>query len=720
MSSSTPDNVPTPIAAEQNAAMPLDTGASASVPSEATESGEPAQVFNFFGLSRELRDMIYDQPCLLGNKLLMGRSDPRPRDSFFDDLYRHDRMVATKPRVNMRLVSRRFAQEYNERCDGQNKIFVRATAETWDIGLWPNDIAMDLNVLHLHWGEFDLEDDADKTLSCLQDIKDQVIDICRHLPSLRTVHLKLYMGNFTTKLDAFEAWLGEMVSIPKMEHLKIISCDHPAKCWDLSSRKYVLVDWKSGQPEAPTAITGRASAVEYAESCCDGLSYDGPRVGEVAWDEYGNYLGQIGEDREVFMPIPNEYLFDAGLHYGEGEGISPDLLRAAGLGWWLDGFQAEDDENDADSDPPVVSSGSSRSDIASWVEHADMSGVEPDADSAEENNETDNSNSVSQFNDNSMERYFYYANMDGAMDAFEDHNSRVEVAETDAVVLATHDEVKESDENVAKPFGFFSLSRELRDMIYAQPGMTQDEVIGEDDFDLDYGTGNKVRVAITKPRENLCLVSKQFGAEYIKVCEDREELFIRTSHFVHNEGDTKMWSDADIKQVKFLKFHMGDWCFGGSHPDHSRTPASVRALADLENLERWLKDLCVQMPCLRAVSFKLYVTSMHLIGKDLFEGWLRSMAAFDNIEQLKVVEFTYGPGDLDDFCWDLRAKHQLLLHWRAGDIEEPTIIDSAPVYTESCCDGLEYGEKDWDGEPDWDYDGNYIGDDETLKGSTYY
>jgi hypothetical protein len=52
----------------------------------------------------------------------------------------------------------------------------------------------------------------------------------------------------------------------------------------------------------------------------------------VVWDEHGNYLGQIGDDGEVFVPIPSESLFDAGLHYGEGEGISPDLLRAAGLG----------------------------------------------------------------------------------------------------------------------------------------------------------------------------------------------------------------------------------------------------------------------------------------------------------------------------------------------------------------------------------------------------
>ena len=79
--------------------------------------------------------------------------------------------------------------------------------------------------------------------------------------------------------------------LDKVKRLKIISCDYPEKCWDLSSRKHVLVDWKAEELKAPTVITGRASTIEYAESCCDGLSYEGPRVGEVVWDDYGNYLG---------------------------------------------------------------------------------------------------------------------------------------------------------------------------------------------------------------------------------------------------------------------------------------------------------------------------------------------------------------------------------------------------------------------------------------------
>jgi hypothetical protein len=105
----------------------------------------------------------------------------------------------------------------------------------------------------------------------------------------------------------------------KLKQLKIIHCDNPEKCYDLSSRKHVLVDWKSGQLKAPAVVAEwAASSVEYAESCCEGLSYDGPRPGDVARDLFGNYLGEIGEDRKPFMPIPDEILFDAGL-YKRGE-----------------------------------------------------------------------------------------------------------------------------------------------------------------------------------------------------------------------------------------------------------------------------------------------------------------------------------------------------------------------------------------------------------------
>jgi hypothetical protein len=531
MASSAPNNVPTHNMTEQNNTMFLDASAITSAPSMAK---------NFFDMSKELRDMIYEYPCLLEDKVICEPREQRDEDSYHDDLARRIRMVATKSRVNMRLVSKRFAFEYNEQCDDQNQLFVRERPESLYLDFWPKNSALHLNVLHLHLGgEWDFAGCSEQfILQELEDVKWHVTKKCLELPSLRALYMKLYVGNCNVELDAFEEGLRSLVALPKLKQLMIIACDDPAKCWDLSARKSVLVDWKSEENKAPTVITGPASIIEYAESCCDGLSYQGPRVGEVVWDEDGNYLGQIGEDREVFMPIPSEFLWDAGLHQSEDEGIPPDLLRAAGLGSWVDGFPDEVDENDVDADQSTMSLGAFGDNKEARSKDADKSGVDPDDNATEENKEPYNGNAIPHDEDKGMNRY-HYGNMDGAMDDFQEYISKTKMAKTNAIIPATQNEDKESEENPPKPFDFFGrISREIRDMIYAQPGMAEDRVIANDDFHGRLGSGNKVRVTISKPRASLVLVSKRFGSEYIRVCEEQEKLFVRTSQFVQAHGNT--------------------------------------------------------------------------------------------------------------------------------------------------------------------------------------
>jgi hypothetical protein len=95
------------------------------------------------------------------------------------------------------------------------------------------------------------------------------------------------------------------------------------------------------------------------------------------------------------------------------------------------------------------------------------------------------------------------------------------------------------------------------------------------------------------------------------------------------------------------------------------------------------------------------------------------MALLEKLEGLKVVEIEESPIG-DTLCWDLRAKHQLLMHWRAGDPMPPTIMDPTTEYAESCCEGLDYQSREWAEFSDWDYDGNYIGDNKYFKGRKYY
>jgi hypothetical protein len=202
------------------------------------------------------------------------------------------------------------------------------------------------------------------------------------------------------------------------------------------------------------------------------------------------------------------------------------------------------------------------------------------------------------------------------------------------------------------------------------------------------------------------------------VCEDRETLFIRTSQDVHNEGQTTLYSDVDFKKVKFLKFHMGSWSFGGVLGPYlipgEHAERAEQALADLEVFQHWFIDFCAQMPCLRAVSLKLYVAGLHIIGEDVFQKWLRFMASLEKFEELKSALIV---GDMAGYetCWDLRAKHRLILDWKAGDVEEPTIIEEDPEYTESCCEGLEWGVRPWDKDSDYDCDGTRVSDKNFKK-----
>jgi hypothetical protein len=753
--SSVPDNLPIQRQAKHNDTTSLDASASTSALSVAKSSGKPAQFFPFFALARELRDLIYDQPCLLEDQTIRdkrdriyGSRDVRKNiEEGENQLKRPFLVVATRPLVNLKLASRQLALEYSERCEGRNKLFVRA--RSWDLyyKLWSDDIGLQLNVLHLHVGGFDLDDcdTAQQMQGVLRWPMSEITKLCRQLPSLRAVYVKLYIGDGYTiedfhecrgdfGLDDLEECFPSLVSMDKLRQLKLIFCDDPEKCYDLSSRKHVLMDWKSEQLKVPTAIRGQASTIEYAESCCEGLSYDGPRVGAVVWDDYGGgYRGQIGEDRKIFMPIPVETMFDSGLfqrsYFHTPDllrrcvlGFNPDEMRAAGLGSYLDGAQTRDDEHGVD-----VSSGEPGSNHALQVKDADMSGVDPADTAAEESHEADNSDAISHLSDNGMGRY-YYGNMDGAMDDVDEYISNAEVVETDAPTPAAHLEAKESEVNPPKPFNFFGLAREIRDMIYVQPGMLEDRVLINDNFDGMLGDGNKLRVTSTKPLVSLNLVSKKFSSECIEACQDREKLFIRTSQFVHHNGDTDASLSDDFEHVRFLEFHLGDWSLWGIEDAATqfarrRVPYdpvahSLRALADLETFQRWLTDLCSRMPRLRTVSLKMYVESMETIGEDVFLKWLRTMASLDKFEELKVVDIECSPLG-NPLCWDLRAKHQLLLHWRAGDPTPPTMMDPTTEYAESCCEGLCHESRQWDEFSDYDYDGKYIGDDEDRLG-TYY
>jgi hypothetical protein len=84
------------------------------------DSVESTNSFSFFGTSREIRNMIYGQPEML-EVVFLETSVGLPHPS---------QIVGTKPRVNLRLICRRFDQNNMERCVERKRLFVMTTIYT--------------------------------------------------------------------------------------------------------------------------------------------------------------------------------------------------------------------------------------------------------------------------------------------------------------------------------------------------------------------------------------------------------------------------------------------------------------------------------------------------------------------------------------------------------------------------------------------------------------
>lgn len=97
----------------------LDAGDFTSLTSATNDNN---RVFDFFGLPRELRDKIYDQPTLLEHQQL-----PALGSDGINFL-----MKAKKLRTSLLLINRQFEREYRERCSGRQALCLQHYPGTID------------------------------------------------------------------------------------------------------------------------------------------------------------------------------------------------------------------------------------------------------------------------------------------------------------------------------------------------------------------------------------------------------------------------------------------------------------------------------------------------------------------------------------------------------------------------------------------------------------
>ena len=108
------DKAAAQLTAESGSGRPVVSGSF--TPASANSS---TRFFDFFGLPRELRDKIFEQPVLFEYEHL-------PTSSTYDFITK-----AKKLRTSLLLVSRQFCDEYTERCTGQQVLCLQDHCETW-------------------------------------------------------------------------------------------------------------------------------------------------------------------------------------------------------------------------------------------------------------------------------------------------------------------------------------------------------------------------------------------------------------------------------------------------------------------------------------------------------------------------------------------------------------------------------------------------------------
>jgi len=216
---------------------------------------ETIKIFPFFELAKELRDMIYDQPEMLEDKLLR-TTGPLPHPG---------QIVGTKPRTNMRLICSRFDAEYMARCEGRKRLFVKTTVYTYSEcpKTWSAEAIKQVNIVHFHLGVW-----ATRTHHIharFNELKHWLTRQCSRMLRLRAVSITLYVtfsstGQVAHRLTPsdLEVWLLSISSLERLEQLYVIEMSR-------SEPKKLLVHWerKDGQPPQINY-----PAVEHTKPCC--------------------------------------------------------------------------------------------------------------------------------------------------------------------------------------------------------------------------------------------------------------------------------------------------------------------------------------------------------------------------------------------------------------------------------------------------------------------
>lgn len=575
--------------------------AAKSMPDTADEYTRP---FDFFGVPRELRDMIYNQPGLSDQSLYC---EPKRRGL---------KMTVRKPSTSMLLVNRQFLREYRRstHCHvtilAEDHIMLDATSVPQSFRRMSEVSHLEVRLMVMY------EDEMDTHLSWLT--------ACLVPGSkLRSISVDFYIDHELFWDDqltdaAISLHANKTVATinknGKLHRLRMYSSSDPwrkAKSLKPDITKSLLVDWKVGdKPEIELLANRVTSAYDWDHSTTAPGRFFSDDVPEASDPGNGRHKP---DDSEVSDEDEDEGPAKKGPDDEHDDG---DAASGAG-----GGNHDEQDGNEGDNG-------------GHCDECRDKSDANPD-ECDKDHRSTRSKNSGRKYNDSKDSD-------DGGDDDADDDTPDSDCANMAAELTNTTDY-----------FDFFSLPREIRDMIYEQPQLLAKRFYKMRPFAENYPTtaeqyeeqrphlsqsrnlphimtsnptpGSPSLMICRQPMASLLLINNQFNEEYSQSCEGRKvSISERLGGF-----DSTSEPPFAVKEASFFNINVGLM-----HHISSTFSGGTRSV------ENWLSKWTAQMPLLRSMDITIYTSEGPGFWRRSFpyhKCGLDGITALQYIKRLKAV-----------------------------------------------------------------------------------
>jgi len=223
-------------------------------------------------------------------------------------------------------------------------------------------------------------------------------------------------------------------------------------------------------------------------------------------------------------------------------------------------------------------------------------------------------------------------------------------------------------------FDFFGLPPEIRDMIYDQPEMLEQETPLYHFEGIYYSSPP---MGAIKPHTPLLLVNRQFSSGYKARCEGRSGLVIsdRMSCFLYGDWAAKVGMSARAAEnASFMHIHVGAW----------KDPSEYYLRPELDVFRSWLEHWIPRMPELETITVVLYTYRENIEDPGDREDYGRILngllTSVEELTQLRVIVMN----DADEWQSKDEERH-VFVDWKRRDAAPLQLMYPPLNYEEKCC-----------------------------------